>query len=75
MYPTYTGGTTQLKCVQKNYRGNTVQPALKKLFDITVQKRLEFIDVAFKMSEPHHAGFQKGCRTVDNVLFSLGKIL
>ena len=57
------------RCSTKNYRGITVLPIFEKLFEILIQKRLEFIDTAFKMQDPHNAGFQKRSRTVDNIFF------
>ena len=57
------------KLCTDNYRGITVLPVFEKVFEIAVQKRLEFVDDAFKMRDPHNAGFLKGSRTSDNLFF------
>ena len=57
------------RCAANNYRGITVLPIFEKIFEILIQKRLEFIDTAFKMQDPHNAGFQKNSRTADNIFF------
>ena len=50
-----------------NYRGVTVLPVIEKLFEIAVQRRLEFVDEAFKLGDTYNLGFSKGSRTADNV--------
>ena len=58
----------------KNYRGITVLPIFEKLFELAVQRRLEFIDDAFQMDDRYNSGFKKGCRTTDN-MFTLMRII
>ena len=57
-----------------NYRGITVLPILEKIFELAVQRRLEFIDEAFAMSDKYNSGFKKGCRTTDNIFILAGLI-
>ena len=57
-----------------NYRGITVLPVFEKLFETAVHRRLEFIDEAFMLNDEHNSGFQKGCRTVDNLSILQGII-
>ena len=57
-----------------NYRGITVLPMFEKLFEILVQKRIEFIDEAFDNSDRYNGGFKKGSRCADNIFILLGLI-
>ena len=57
-----------------NYRGITVLPMFEKLFEIIVQKRIEFIDDAFDNLDRYNNGFKKGSRTADNIFILLGLI-
>ena len=50
-----------------NYRGLTVLPIFEKIFEITVQKRIEFINNAFEKNDKYNGGFLKGSRTSDNM--------
>ena len=50
-----------------NYRGITVLPIFKKIFEIVVQQRLEFINEAFDRTDKYNGGFLKGSRTSDNI--------
>ena len=62
------------KSLPENYRGITILPVFEKIFEISVQKRLEYVDSAFNMSDPHNAGFEKNSRTVDNIFFLQGLV-
>ena len=57
-----------------NYRGITVLPMFEKLFEIIVQKRIEFIDEAFDNLDRYNNGFKKGSRTADNIFILLSLI-
>ena len=50
-----------------NYRGITVLPIFEKIFEIVVQKRLEFINEAFDGTDKYNGGFLKSSRTSDNI--------
>ena len=47
-----------------NYRGVTVLPIFEKIFEIVVQRRLEFINDAFARTDKYNGGFLKGSRTI-----------
>ena len=57
-----------------NYRGVTVLPIFEKIFEIVVQRRLEFISDAFARTDKYNGGFLKGSRTSDN-LFILQSLI
>ena len=57
-----------------NYRGITVLPMFEKIFEIMVQKRIEFVDEVFNLSDRYNGGFKKGSRTVDNIFIILGLV-
>ena len=57
-----------------NYRGITVLPIFEKLFEIAVQKRLEFVSEAFRKTDRYNGGFLKGSRTTDNLFVLNGLI-
>ena len=57
-----------------NYRGITVLPMFEKLFEILVQKRIEFVDEAFENKDRYNGGFKKGSRTTDNIFILMGLI-
>ena len=46
----------------------------EKLFEILVQKRIEFIDEAFDNNDRYNGGFKKGSRTSDNIFIILGLV-
>ena len=58
----------------RNYRGITVLPMFEKIFEIIVQKRLEFIDEAFNKHDRYNGGFKKCSRTTDNIFILKGLI-
>ena len=58
----------------KNHRGITVLPIFEKVFEIIVQRRLEFINEAFMRKDRYHGGFLKGSQTADN-LFILQSLI
>ena len=62
------------KISPSNYRGITVLPIFEKIFEIAVQNRLQTVDDAFELNDPHNTGFKKGSRTADNVFFLNGLI-
>ena len=63
-----------IKSSPLNYRGITVLPMFEKLFEILVQKRIEFIDEAFDNHDRYNGGFKKGSRTSDNIFIILGLV-
>ena len=67
--PIFKGGS---RLNPSNYRGITVLPVFEKLFETIVHRRLDFIDEAFNFKDIHNSGFQKGCRTVDNLAILQG---
>ena len=58
----------------KNHRGITVLPIFEKVFEIIVQRRLEFINDAFLRKDCYNGGFLKGSQTADN-LFILQSLI
>ena len=50
-----------------NYRGITVLPIFEKVFEIIVQRRLEFVNEAFCRTDKYNGGFLKNSRTADNL--------
>lgn len=58
----------------ENYRGITVLPVFEKIFEITIQKRMEFTYEAFGKVDKYNGGFLKGSRTSDNVFILKGLI-
>ena len=58
----------------KNHRGITVLPIFEKIFEIIVQRRLEFINEAFAGKDRYNGGFLKGSQTADN-LFILQSLI
>ena len=44
----------------KNYRGITVLSIFEKIFEILVQRRLDFIKHAYEQSDRYNGGFVKG---------------
>ena len=69
--PIYKSG---MKINTKNYRGITVLPVFEKLFEISVQRRLEFVSEAFNKNDRYNGGFLKGSRTSDNIFILNGLI-
>ena len=69
--PIYKSG---IKINTSNYRGITVLPVFEKIFEITVQKRLEFVSEAFNRNDRYNGGFLKGSRTSDNVFILNGLV-
>ena len=65
---------TGVKSSTLNYRGITVLPMFEKLFEILVQKRIEFVDEAFGNADRYNGGFKKGSRTTDNIFILMGLI-
>ena len=57
-----------------NHRGITVLPIFEKVFEIIVQRRLEFINEAFMSKDRFNGGFLKGSQTTDN-LFILQSLI
>ena len=57
-----------------NHRGITVLPIFEKVFEIIVQRRLEFINEAFMRKDRFNGGFLKGSQTTDN-LFILQSLI
>ena len=51
----------------KNHRGITVLPIFEKVFEIILQRRLEFINEAFIRKDRYNGGFLKGSQTADNL--------
>ena len=49
-------------------------PVFEKIFEITVQKRLEFVSEAFNRNDRYNGGFLKGSRTSDNVFILNGLV-
>ena len=58
----------------KNHRGITVLPIFEKLFEIIVQRWLEFINDALMWKDRYNGGFLMGSKTADN-LFILQNLL
>ena len=56
-----------LKLNTKIYRGITVLPVFEKIFEIAVQRRLEFVSDAFDKTDRYNGGFLKGSQTSDNI--------
>ena len=52
----------------------TLLPVIEKIFELAVQRRIEFIDDAFLLSDRYNSGFKKGCRTTDNIFTIVGLI-
>ena len=69
--PIFKSGVKMETC---NYRGITVLPIFEKIFEITVQKRLEFVNEAFRKTDRYNGGFLKGSRTTDNLFILNGLI-
>ena len=69
--PMYKSG---IKIDTNNYRGITVLPVLEKLFEISVQRRLEFVIEAFGKNDRYNGGFLKGSRTSDNIFILNGLV-
>ena len=57
-----------------NYRCITVLQIFLKIFEISVQKRLELVNDAFRMPDRYDGGFLKESRTTDNLLILNGLI-
>ena len=57
-----------------NFRGITVLPIFEKIFEIIVQRRLEFIDDCFLHKDKYNGGFLKDSQTIDN-LFILQSLI
>ena len=51
-----------------NYRGITVLSVYENVFEIAVQRRLEFVNGAFDTADRHNGGFDSGDRTSDNII-------
>ena len=49
-----------IKINTSNYRGIALRPVFEKIFEITVQKRLEFVSEAFSRHDQYNGGFLKG---------------
>ena len=62
--PIYKSG---IKIDTNNYRGITVLSVFEKIFEISVQRRLEFVSEAFGKNDRYNGGFLKGSRTSDNI--------
>ena len=58
----------------QNHRRITVLPIFEKVFEIIVQRRLEFINEAFMRKDRYNGGFLKGSQTADN-LFILQSLI
>ena len=63
-----------IKSSTLNYRGVTVLPMFEKIFEILVQKRIEYIDEVFDNQDRYNGGFKKGSRTADNIFILMGLI-
>ena len=59
------------KGVPENYRGITILPVLENVFEITVYKRIGFVNEAFCKVDPCNGGFLEG-RTADNIFIIHG---
>ena len=62
--PVFKAGMSNMP---ENYRGITVLPVFEKIFEMAVQKRMEFTFEAFGKVDQYNGGFLKGSRTSDNV--------
>ena len=51
-----------------------VLPVFEKIFEIAVQRRLEFVSDAFDKTDRYNGGFLKGSRTSDNI-YELSSII
>ena len=69
--PVYKSG---MKLDTNNYRGITVLPVYEKVFELAVQRRLEFVNGAFEKADRHNGGFASGNRTSDNIFILHGLI-
>ena len=58
----------------ENYRGITILPILEKIFEISVYKRLKFVNEAFNKIDESNGGFLPGRRTADNLFILQGII-
>ena len=69
--PIFKPGVKMETC---NYRGITVLQSFEKIFEITVQKRLEYVNDAFRKTDRYNEGFLKRSRTTD-CLFILNELI
>ena len=69
--PIFKSGVKMETC---NYRGITVLPIFEKIFEITVQKRREFVNDAFRKTDRYNGGFLKGSRTTNHLFILNGLI-
>ena len=60
-----------MKLDTNNYRGITVLPVHEKVFELAVQRRLEFVN---DKADRHNGGFACGNRTSDNIFILHGLI-
>ena len=63
-----------MKLDTNNYRGITVLSVYEKVFELAVQRRLEFVNCAFEKADRHNGGFASGNRTSDNIFILHGLI-
>ena len=69
--PVYTSG---MKLDINNYRGITALPVYKKVFELAVQRRFEFVNGAFDNANKQNGGFASENRTSDNMFILQGLI-
>ena len=69
--PIYKSG---IKIDTNNHRGIAVLPVLEKSFEISVQRRLEYVSEAFGKKDWYNGGFLKGSRTSNNIFILNGLV-
>ena len=67
----HKGGTEKLV---DNYRGITILPIMEKGFEISVYRRLSFLNEAFDKYDKFNGGYMKDTRTTDNLFILNGLI-
>ena len=58
----------------ENYRGITILPIMEKIFEVSVYRRLSFVNEAFGKIDENNGGFLEGRRTADNIFVLHGLI-
>ena len=56
----------------KDDNANLMNRCREKVFELAVQRRLEFVNGAFDTADRHNGGFDSGNRTSDNIFISQG---
>ena len=67
----HKGGTEKLV---DNYRGITILRIMEKVFEISVYRRLSFLNEAFDKYDKFNGGYMKYTRTTDDLFISNGLI-